>query len=242
MPDYYRITELGDSALLVEFEQSISTEINSKVHKLDHAVRQNAGHLIEFTIPAYCSLAIGYDRGISTHDEVRIIIENTLQKLTLEAAVKTGKRYEIPVCFDDQFARDLERITEHCELEWTEIKSILCGQDFHVFMIGFVAGFPYMGELPEQIKTPRLEVPRKDVEKGSVAIAEKQCGIYPTTSPGGWNIVGRTPLPILSTDYRDPFLLHPADQVRFTAIDMSEFHRIDTGLTKGKLRLSDFYG
>ncbi len=225
MTDTPSILEFGESAFLVNFDPIISRGINEKVHRLDSLVRNIGRELISFTIPAYASLTIGM---ASKDDrlEVRSIIDMALARLDETREEKASRNIEIPVCFHDSFAPDHERVSRLTGMHWNEVISSLCERTYRVYMIGFVAGFPYLGELPERLRCSRLESPRAQVAQGSVAIAETQCGIYPTDSPGGWNIVGRTPLRLVRADHVNPFLFQPSDQVTFIEITLSEFSQM----------------
>lgn len=219
------IIEFGEYAFLVNFDPVISLKINEQVHRLDALVRDIGGRIITFTIPAYTSLTVGFAAQREA-SEVRSVIDQALARLKETTEVRASRNIEVPVCFHESFSPDKARICEITGMDWNEITTTLCQGSFRVYMIGFVAGFPYLGKLPEYLRCPRLERPRSHVARGSVAIAEMQCGIYPTDTPGGWNIVGRTPLDLVRADDSDPFLFHPSDHVSFVEITLSEFDQI----------------
>jgi inhibitor of KinA len=231
-----RIIEFGEFALLVNFEQVISPSVNRHVHALDKLIRERSQNSITFTIPAYCSLTIGFNPDVTTSVELTGIIQNCIIELAglSQKESPRQKTIEIPVCFDDEFALDRERLCQHTGLSWDQYTSEFCSRTYSVYMIGFVAGFPYLGKLPESLVCPRHDVPRKRVDKGTVAVAESQCGIYPTDSPGGWNIVGRTPLDMIKSASEDPFLFHPSDVVSFIEIPRSEFDAYGASIQQGR--------
>ncbi len=135
---------------------------------------------------------------------------------------------EVPVCYDLEFALDLEALAARAGLERFEVVARHTASDYHVFMLGFTPGFAYMGTVDASLATPRLSTPRTRVPAGSVGIAGNQTGIYPSDTPGGWNLIGRTPLRCWTPDADEPTLFRPGDRVRFTAIDRREFERLAT--------------
>ena len=139
----------------------------------------------------------------------------------------TGKRLvEIPVCYEAEFALDLEEVSRQAQIDPTKIVDLHCAAQYRVNCIGFTPGFPFLGGLDKRLATPRRSIPRKEIPAGSVAIAGGQTGIYPMKSPGGWNIIGRTPLHLFDPRKDPPALLRPGDRVRFRAITRSEFEAL----------------
>lgn len=221
----YKIFPLGDNALTIEFGNEISPALNDKAVGLARYFEQNrfAG-LIE-TVPAYCSLSIFYDvftvrkafKDFPTAFEaVSNLAENVLINLAGKPAGES-RLIEIPVDFGDEFALDLEFIAARSNLSAPQVIEIFTAGTYRVFMLGFMPGFAYMGEVAESIATPRKQTPRLIVPKGSVGIAGKQTGIYPFDSPGGWQILGRTDFELFTPDAEPPCALKAGDLVKFYA-------------------------
>ncbi len=186
------------------------------------------------TVPAYNTLAVYYNPvevvqtaatiAASVEETVRNIIVNT-EKLT---AATTTQLVEIPVCYDETYAADLEETASNLQLNKKELIQMHCSKTYHVYMLGFTPGFPYMGKVDERIVTKRKQQPRLAVAPGSVAIAGEQTGIYPFATPGGWNIIGRTPLQLFDRHKTNPFLLKAGDEVKFKPITQDEFEQYST--------------
>jgi inhibitor of KinA len=225
MPDAARpkIFPLGESALVVEFGREISVELNERSIALaDHLDAVPFPGYIE-SVPCYASTAIFYDvqqikRELpfapTAFEQVRLRIESVLH--SLDIIPNTEKRLiEIPVIFDEHDALDLTFIAESAALSPGEVVEIFTSTTYRVFMLGFLPGFTYMGEVDARIAVPRKDTPRTKVPKGSVGIAGRQTGIYPFESPGGWQIIGRTDTDIFVPASDPPCLFRPGDQVRF---------------------------
>ena len=221
-----RIFPLGDSALTVEFGSTISQVINKKAIAFANQI-ETAGFpgLIE-SAPAYSSTTIFYDlfkvrqsfpEYATAFDAVKSIAEKAL-KASNEVYNSGPRMVEIPVHFDAESSSDLDFVAERNSLTPTEVVEIFTSQTYRVFMLGFLPGFTYMGEVDDRIATPRKETPRTLLPKGSIGIAGKQTGIYSLESPGGWQIIGRTDVEMFTPDTSPPSLLQPGDEVRFTAV------------------------
>ncbi len=195
--------------------------------------RQPFEGLIE-TVPAYCTLTVMYDAPIikkicAPGETVSTKTRQYLEQLLLEnntAALLPGNLHKIPVCYDGAFAPDLQLMCNTKKMAADDIIQLHTAAPYHVFMIGFMPGFPYMGIVPEVLQMPRLRVPRTQVPAGSVGIAGTQTGIYPFASPGGWNIIGQTPLTIFDVNRPSPALINAGDSVQFYPIDTDEFYHI----------------
>lgn len=215
-----KILAFGDSALLVNFEQKIDEAIHQKVMALAAALK--AVPEATYLIPAYCSLTVGFDSTLTSFPEMRELIEKLATIKTTEARSKSSI-IEIPVCYDAEFALDLEEVMQQTGLSTTEIIELHTSTVFKVYMLGFVAGFAYMGSLPEALKVARKKQPRKLVNEGAVGLAGIQTGIYPTDAPGGWQIIGQCPIKMFDPTRAQPSLLQPGDLVQFKAIDAEAF-------------------
>ena len=221
-----RIFALGDTALTVEFGNVISTTINKKAIVLaNHIENERFPGFVE-SVPAYASTTIFYDpftvkrnfpEFTTAFDAVKTLAEQALKTLT-DSSDATPRLVEIPVNFDDEAALDLDFVAEHGGISANEVIDIFTSKTYRVFMLGFLPGFTYMGEVDERIATPRKETPRTLLPKGSVGIAGRQTGIYSLASPGGWQIIGRTDLEIFTSYAEPPSFLQPGDEVRFIPV------------------------
>ncbi|HEX6804772.1 MAG TPA: 5-oxoprolinase subunit PxpB [Terriglobales bacterium] len=220
-----RITAASDSSLLISFGDAISLENHYRVISLFHAVRSWGDPRIRNLHPAYASLLIDFDPLCLSHEDLQGIVEPLLRG----AASGTGKSssaVEIPVCYEAAFAADLASVAQHCSLTAEQVIALHAAAGYFVYFLGFAPGFAYLGGLPRQLEVPRLPTPRKHVPAGSVALAGRQTGIYPNDSPGGWNLIGRTPLRMFDPSANPPSRLQPGDSVRIRRIDRNEFESI----------------
>lgn len=223
MDESIRIFPLGESALTVEFGNSISVDLNRRSIALaDHFQHNPFPGFIE-SVPAYASTTVFYDlievrREFSEYatafEALKTLTVSAIDNLSL-AEDEPTRTIEIPVHFDAESAPDLEFVAAQSYLSPSRVINIFTAVTYRVFMLGFLPGFAYMGEVDERIATPRRETPRTVVPKGSVGIAGKQTGIYSLSSPGGWQIIGRTDVEMFTPDAESPTYLRPGDQVTF---------------------------
>jgi inhibitor of KinA len=217
-----QIRACGDCMVLVEFAPMIAPEINDAVHRLAAAVEAAAIPGVAECTPSYHSLGIHYHPlQIEFQEIVRRIGELVAHKPV--SAKHPARRTVIPVVYGGDFGPDLEWVANTCGLSAEMAVAIHCEAVYRVCLIGFTPGFPYLGGLPEALAVPRLATPRTAVPAGSVAIGGQQCGIYPVKSPGGWRIIGRTPLRLFDVRRVEPCLLVPGDEVVFCSIREAEF-------------------
>ena len=217
----------GDRAILIEFENKISPEINEKVRKLDLAINQSMSETVLETIPAYHSILVYYDPLKVNLEELLDDLKD-LESFSLEYEINQPRELEIPVIYGGEFGPDLDYVAEYNNLTPEEVIDKHSSIGYRVYMLGFTPGFPYLGGLPEQLATPRHKDPRGKILAGSVGIAGGQTGIYPITSPGGWRIIGRTPYDLFKPDSDEPFLFQQGDLVKFKKIDSNEYEKIKT--------------
>ena len=215
---------MGDRSLLVELGDEISPSVNRWLRKLCVALMKNPIAGLVETVPAYRSLLIIYDPLITDVAALKHRIKDLQEKME-EIQIPEPKTVEIPVGYGGEFGPDLEWVARYHKISPQEIIRLHTGTIYQVYMIGFTPGFPYMGELPEQLTIPRRETPRTVIPEGSVAIAQRQTGIYPVESPGGWHILGRTPLKLFNPTLTPPTLLEMGDRVRFFSIAAEEFEQ-----------------
>ena len=220
-----KIFPLGESALTIEFSNEISPETNDKVISLVNYFEANQFPGFIEIVPAYSSLTIYYDvltvrknflEFATAFDAVKNSAENAL--LNLASIKKENSRViEIPVCFDDENALDLKFVAEINNLKPPEVIEIFTAKTYRVYMLGFLPGFAYLGEIDERIAAPRKSAPRLRVPKGSVGIAGRQTGIYPLASPGGWQIIGKTNVELFTPEADFPTFFQAGDEVKFRA-------------------------
>jgi len=213
---------VGDRAVFIEFANKISPEINRKVHIMASAIEKKKIEGIVEIVPTYRSLSIYYD-------PLKIELNNLLEKLEKiknslgKTKIPSPRVIEIPTVYGGEYGPDLKFVAKHNSLSQEEVIKIHSGKNYLVYMFGFSPGFTYLGGMDERIATPRLKTPRVKIAGGSVGIAEKQTGIYPLESPGGWRLIGRTPLKLFNPDKEPlvPFL--PGDYLKFTPISEEEY-------------------
>ncbi|UCH08865.1 MAG: 5-oxoprolinase subunit PxpB [Deltaproteobacteria bacterium] len=215
---------MGDRSLLVELGDRISPDVNRRVRELSVMLEKNPIEGVFETVPAYRSLLIIYNPLITNAMLLQHQIED-LQKKSEVVDILEPKSVEIPVAYGGEFGPDLEWVARYHNIGVEEVIQLHTAITYQVYMIGFTPGFPYMGELPERLETPRRETPRTTIPEGSVAIAQRQTGIYPVESPGGWHILGRTPMKLFNPLQIPPTLLEMGDLVRFFPIKEVEFSR-----------------
>jgi KipI family sensor histidine kinase inhibitor len=207
----------------VEFGDTISLEINCKVVALNQAIVKAVIRGIEETVPTYRSLLVRYDPVKTSYDQLVLQIRNFERLVEKPSLAAAGKTATIPVVYGGEYGPDLGYVAQYHGLTEEQAVKLHSGRKYRVYMLGFVAGFPYLGEVADEIATPRLETPKLKVPAGSVGIAEKQTGIYPCEAPGGWRIIGRTPLRLFNPQQEPPALLEPGDIVKFEPIPESLF-------------------
>jgi len=222
---HIQILPSGDTAVLVRFGNKISVDINNQLHELSTMIEKSGMEGIIEMVPAYSDLLVLYNPLIISYKD----LENKLKKLIAEPLTQNKTEHQlvkIPVCYDQDFGIDLEEIAAHTSLSIEEIIQIHSSAKYLVYMLGFTPGFAYLGGMDERIACPRKKIPRQDIAAGSVGIADQQTGIYPIESPGGWQIIGRTPLKLFNPGSSSEFLCKAGDYVQFYRIDKNEFEHI----------------
>jgi KipI family sensor histidine kinase inhibitor len=229
---------MGDRGLLLEFGDEISREISQKVRRMALAVQAEGMEGIIETVPTYRSLLIVYNPAILPIQGLKKRL-NRVEEGLQQTPLPEPKLTRIPVVYGDAYGPDLEEVAEYHRISPEEVIQLHCSKPYLIYMIGFMPGFPYMGELPQALETPRLKTPRLSVPKGSVAIAQRQTGIYSIRSPGGWQVLGRTPVELFDPEKDPPALLQMGDLVQFYAISEKEFNEIGNN---AKCQSSKFKG
>jgi inhibitor of KinA len=213
---------------LIQLGNLIDDGLNGRVLKLYPRLR-SLGPFILDVVPAYSSIAVYYDvlllhtAGKTAFEKMQELLQQVLNTET-DNTEATGRALRIPVCYNAKFAPDLAELAGGKGLTEEEVIYLHTATAYRVYMIGFLPGFPYMGKVNERIAAPRRSSPRTSIPAGSVGIAGEQTGIYPLSSPGGWNIIGRTPVRLFDKDRPEPVLLQPGDAVQFYSITEDEFN------------------
>lgn len=213
----------GDSALLIIFGDRIEEGINKKVHAVANAIEKASPDWLIEVVPTYTSIYVYYNPLKLSYQEVLDAIKPFL---SAEPKEEKPRIVEIPTVYGGKFGPDIEFVAQYNGLTIDDVIEIHSKPLYRVYMLGFTPGFAYLGGMDERIATPRLEKPRLKVPAGSVGIAGKQTGIYPIESPGGWRLIGRTPLRLFTPEKDPPTLLQPGDYVKFVPISEEEFWEI----------------
>lgn len=223
------ITPLGDEALLVDFGPKMHEAVNRRVLQLFGQLRKAAFPFVTDLVPAYSSLAVFYDsytllqhHNAPAYDQVALRVQQQLAQQE-ETVADQGRRWRIPVCYEPKFGPDLRTLATEKSIPVEEVIRLHTSTAYRVYMIGFLPGFAYLGKVDDRLATPRHSSPREKVEAGSVGIAGHQTGIYPLDSPGGWQIIGRTPIAVFDRKASVPALLAPNDEITFYSITEHEF-------------------
>jgi inhibitor of KinA len=220
------IFPLGCSGLVCYLGDSISMETNRLVHAFSEYLKSKLMTKISAVVPSYHSITIFYDSINFSYEEINQEIKLHFNRYNRSKINGERTIYEIPICFSPNFGTELQKVAEHNKLKTEEVVRLYLEKMYPIYMIGFIPGFPYLGGLNPKLSTPRLTKP-KTVLKGSVGIAGNQTGIYPFKSPGGWNIIGRTPISIFSTKNNGTENFKPGDLVKFFEINIEGFNEIE---------------
>ena len=215
------IRHLGDRGLLIELGARIDPAVNRRVKRLHRIIARERLHGVVETVPAYASLLVVFDPLQAAPEALKRQIAGMCD-FEDENIAKQRAVVEVPVVYGGEAGPDLDAVAAYHGLSVDDVIGLHTGTVYRVYMIGFTPGFPYMGELPEALDTPRRDTPRTHIPKGSVAIAQRQTGIYPVVSPGGWQIIGCTPLALFDPRKENSSLLTMGDAVRFTPITPEE--------------------
>jgi len=217
------ISNLGDAALYCDFGNEVNKEINSKVIKYFKNIKEKEIEGITNLTPSYNKLIISFDLNLTDFNSLKKIIEN-LELNKLEK-IKSNK-INIPICCEKEFALDIKKLEKKLKISEEKIYEKFFSKEYFCYMTGFIAGLPFLGDLDESLKSRRLETPRVKIPKGSVGIAEQFCNIYTFESPGGWNIIGNTPINVFDKKNElNPNLINPGDTVVFKQISKEQLEK-----------------
>ncbi|MEW8972989.1 MAG: 5-oxoprolinase subunit PxpB [Tissierellaceae bacterium] len=237
MYDEIKFIPAGDKSLVMEFGNSISPEINTKIRSMVTAIDESEFHGIEEVIPTYRSILIIYNPLIIDYQDIIDKLKKMETHLNDTSNDKT-RIIELPTVYGGEYGPDIEFVAKHNNLTVEEVIEIHSSIDYLLYMLGFTPGFGYLGGMSEKIETPRLQVPRTKIPAGSTGIAGKQTGIYPIDSPGGWQLIGRTPVKLYDPLAEPPVLLNAGDYIRFIPIDEEKYLEILNLVNKGKYEVN----
>ena len=220
------ISPVGDCAISIDFGQVIDPKINRHIRQTIERIQALQLDGIIELVPTYCALLVQYDAMLYSYANMCNIIEHTFSESVTNSDNETVTVIEIPTVYGGEFGPDLGFVASHNNLSEEEVIAIHSGTDYLVYMLGFIPGFTYLGGMDPRIATPRLSSPRTLIPAGSVGIAGEQTGTYPSDSPGGWQIIGRTPVTMYDMSKDEAALLSAGDYVRYVPIDEQEYNRI----------------
>lgn len=222
----------GDTAITVCFENEISKEVNGFVTSFTCAVEQKGIKGVIELIPAFNSVTVLYDSTVVPSYTLKIKLERIIKKLG-NSQQSSAVLYKIPVCYEEEFSPDMKNVEAHTGLSREEIIEIHSSSDYLIYMLGFLPGFAYLGEMDKRLATPRLDSPRVEISRGAVGIGGEQTGIYPVASPGGWQLIGRTPVLVYDRERENPILYKSGDYIRFVPISRDEYFEIEKAVQGG---------
>lgn len=230
-----RLVPCGDAAVAVELGDDVSPEVNARVLALDHLLRLRAPAGIVETVPTFRSLLVYYDPDRLAYDAVLGTLRELAAAAT-DAGLPPARQVELPCCYGGELGFELEAAAARLGRDPAEVVHLHASADYRVYFVGFTPGLPYLGGLPPELHIPRLEQPRLRTPPGSVSIGGVQCCIYSVDSPGGFWVLGRTPLRLYDPEAEDPILLRAGDRVRFRPVDRAEFDAIAAAVAAGRFR------
>ena len=222
----------GDCAVSVEFGNEISPEINRKIRAFKIAAAKKEMEGIVEMIPTYRSILVVYQPEVIRYGELIKKFDEILDSMD-SVIIPAPQVIEIPVLYGGEMGPDLETVAAHNQKTVEEVINIHTSGEYLIYMLGFIAGFPYLGGMSKEIATPRLKSPRVKIEGGSVGIAGEQTGIYPVASPGGWQLIGRTPLKLYDAHRENPVLLEAGQYIKFCSVTKEEYELIERQVNEG---------
>jgi inhibitor of KinA len=230
-----RFFPAGDLAVSVQLGEEISVDVNTRVRALEYLIAQKAVPGVVETVPTYSALLVYYDPSIVVYDTLCGQLAALAEQATT-TAMPPAREVELPCCYEGELGPDLEAAAKRLTLSVDKLVRLHAGAEYLVYFIGFTPGLPYMTGAPERLTIARLDSPRVKVPAGSVAIGGIQCCVYPVESPGGFWLLGRTPVRLYDPDAAEPILLKPGDRVRFRRIERREYDDIAARVAAGRFQ------
>ena len=219
------ITNLGDAAVYCDFGNQIDQETNLNVIKYFKNLRELKVKGITNITPSYNKLIVSFDPSVTNYENIKYKILDLKSKKNQN---QNNKLIKIPICIDEEFSLDIKRLSEELKIENEQIYNSFLDKEYYCYMTGFIAGMPFLGDTNENIRLNRLETPRVKVPMGSIGITEQFCNIYTYESPGGWNIIGNTPIKVFNKlNQENPTLINPGDRVKFYKINKQEYQNFN---------------
>ncbi|WP_339210639.1 5-oxoprolinase subunit PxpB [Aeribacillus sp. FSL K6-8210] len=232
----FLIQPLGDTGIIIQFGTEISEAIYQQIRQYVYRLEQIRIEGIVEWVPAYTTLAVFYRPNIISYDELSQKLLKIGEKIE-SMPVPDPIVIEIPTLYGKEAGPDIQFVAETNGLSEEEVVKIHSSSDYLIYMIGFVPGFPYLGGMDKRIAAPRKKTPRSRIPAGSIGIAGEQTGIYPLETPGGWQIIGRTPVKLYDPQKQDPILLKAGDYIRFVPITEREYEKIEQQVLKGSYKV-----
>ena len=219
------ITNLGDAAVYCDFGNEIDQETNLNVIKYFKNLKELKVKGITNITPSYNKLIVSFDPSVTNYENIKNKILDLKPKKNHN---QNNKLIKIPICIDEEFSLDIKRLSEKLKIENEQIYNSFLNKEYYCYMTGFIAGMPFLGDTNENIRLNRLETPRVKVPMGSIGITEQFCNIYTYESPGGWNIIGNTPIKVFNKlNQENPTLINPGDRVKFYKINKEEYQNFN---------------
>ncbi|WP_367342636.1 5-oxoprolinase subunit PxpB [Limosilactobacillus sp.] len=222
--NHYQIVPVGDQALEIVFANEINPQVNQQIHHLGQLILNAQLPAVQTVVPAYHTLTVLFDGSRTSCDDLKPQLQPLVER-ALQAKSLPSKTWLIPVCYGGEFGPDLAKLADFAHVDEAQAIKLHTGRDYLIYFLGFLPGFAYMASVVDQIAMPRLAKPRLKIAARSVGIAGKQTGFYPVESPGGWEIIGRTPVTLYRPDHPQSFYA-AGDKVRFVSINQDEYRQI----------------
>lgn len=238
MSNFLNVHITGERSIRFAFSDQVGEETFHQVQSFCAMVENH--FLVEEVVPSYHTVTIYLKKNLENKESFVVSLLTKWDQHVQDGFERHFRRLRIPVCFEEEFALDMERVMKQTGLSEKEIIALHSAPSYTVYMIGFLPGFPYLGGLEEKLMTPRLHTPRAKVPKGAVGIGGSQTGIYPIDCPGGWNLIGKSPVEVYRPDREEPFFIRTGDRLEFVPISITEFFEIKKQLEKHPDSIMEF--